>query len=261
MKAAVFVGLAFAVGILAENLSFKYVDSVEPPKPLPETINVLDLPSKGDTRVKTLIKNLSGKSPIIEPLATELASNGAFSLADPTDGIAVRNWICGRGQCSPTPDHACPSPTDNITKSILRVYYYAKNRTFENNNYYDEMKRIQTRVDFSRSIALIALIYCVLALLIVFIGIERAILRRIILRTLLGRICSPKKSDSNLNFIFQSMKANSTKLFITFILFIIYFAGMWSYQRESYEFNKRAFGYYVSMLIKENHNKSIGCEE
>jgi hypothetical protein len=68
MRTAVFIGLAFAVGILAEDISFKYVDSIQSPiASIPDTllpesvIKRLDL-SKESSRVQTLIHDLRGEA-------------------------------------------------------------------------------------------------------------------------------------------------------------------------------------------------------
>lgn len=169
MKIAIFIGFAFAVGILAEDLSYKYVDSVETPfKYIPAKISSilptdfrrnLGLPSKDDARVTTLIKNFKGQ-PEVEQLAVDLATDKAFSLSDPKSGKVVEEWILNEQRCAPQTvrTNDCPSYSE-ITTSITRLYYYAKNRTYEIPEYYDEMKRIQTRVDFERSISLFAFIY------------------------------------------------------------------------------------------------------
>lgn len=246
MKTAVFIGLAFAVGVLAEDLSYKYVDSIQTPfktlpaKILPEDfINTLDLPSKYDSRIKTLIDNPK-ENPTPQWLTIDLARDGAFSLADPEHGLRVEKWILDPNRCKPGTDstETCPSFED-IKTSILRLYYYAKNRVYAETNYYDEMKKIQTRLEFSRSISMIAFVYFVLALLMV--------VPLLILSRRKSGEGSPQQKHRRIYF-----KAPAVLL----ILFFVFFFSVWAYERESDEFNKRAFGYFSSMLLTEKHKQA-----
>jgi hypothetical protein len=243
MKTAVFIGLAFAIGILAEDLSYKYVDSIQTPlKAVPaiilpdELINTLDLPSKYDSRVKTLIHDPKG-NPHARPLAKDLARNGAFSLTDPDHGMKVESWIMNPQGCKSTETGIDTCPTlDEITGSVLKLYYHAKNRAYDRENYYDEMKRIQTRLEFSRSISMIAFVYFVLGLLLLI----------------------PLFINSRRNRKTKVTRDERRKIYVRvpavlLILFFVFFFSIWAYERESDEFNKRAFGYYSSMLITEKN--------
>src|SRR5205823_9779952 len=102
LHALVFVGIAFGVGILAEDLSYKFVDNVETPfKTLPATIaslllpeemnDRLGLPSKEGSRIRTLITNIK-TSPVPKPLAIDLAGNHAFSIMDANNGKRIDDW-------------------------------------------------------------------------------------------------------------------------------------------------------------------------
>jgi hypothetical protein len=251
IKIAIFIGIAFAVGILAEGLSYKYVDSVQTPfKELPsffkeilpkELDKSLGLPSKENSRIKTLIKNIYEK-PEVEPLANDLAKQKAFSLMNPSTGLKVENWIKDPNRCAPDSNDIlsnCPSISE-ITQCVYGVYYYAKNRVYQNPSYYDEMRRIESRRDFSRSISLIAFVYLMGA---VFTGLARLIYLMI-------------------KFKGGSFRAKRTweictkMVYVSLILFGIYFFSMWAYERESDEFNKRAFGYFSTMLIQEQNSPS-----
>lgn len=243
MKTAVFIGLAFAIGILAEDLSYKYVDSIQfPIRNIPATIlpdeliNTLDLPSKYDSRIKVLIKDPKG-NPSPNRLAVDLARNGAFSLIDSNRGVKIEQWIMNPGSCKPgeASTDLCPS-VDEIKDSTLALYYYAKNRSYDRENYYDEMKRIQSRLEFSRSISMLAFMYFALGL--------------IMLVPLL--IFSRRKRNS------EEVKQDRRRIHIRvpivlLLLFCVFFFSLWAYERESDEFNKRAFGYYSSILITEKN--------
>lgn len=250
MKAVVFIGMAFGIGILAEDLSYKFVDNVQTPfktlpaalsSALPEELNDrLGLPSKESSRIRTLIKNLND-NPRIQPLAIDLAKNTAFSQLDPNIGGKVESWItCKSGtksgdECSVV--NREPPSEQEITSSIYSLYYYAKNNVYTIPQYYDELKKIESRRDFSRSISLIAYIYLIIAILL---GLLRI--------TLLFR-----KSKMNKNEKDQRKEMFVKIASVWLVLFCIYFFSMWAYEREADEFNKRAFGYYSSMLFMNKH--------
>jgi hypothetical protein len=312
MKAAVFIGLAFGVGILAEDLSYKYVDNVETPFKFvpaaigsylsPERKKDLNLPSKEDVRVTTLVKNLADH-PKPEHLATELAMNHAFSLENPTTGDKVEKWLLNKITCERLPEIAdensvCPSQAE-VADSIKGLYYYAKNRSYAIPEYYDEMKKIQSRVDFSRSLALIAFFFFILAALLALlrttvklwkihnlpksklwvriIAFIPLVIYSLVITAVkvvwfvLCTLCSYVKAITLRLFAPDQYKQNNFNearfraVSVIVMLFVVYFLGMWAYWREAEEFNKRAFGYYSSMLIKEgresaNRKEGLGMQ-
>jgi hypothetical protein len=238
MKTVVFVALAFAIGILAEDLSYKYVDSIQVPiKTLParllpdDLINTLDLPSKYDSRVKTLINDPMGEA---RPqwLAYDLARSGAFSRVDPVNGPRVERWMINPEGCRPggASTDVCPSLKE-VTDSVLRLYYFSKNRVYAEETYYDEMKRIQTRLEFSRSISMIAFLYFIFALLMVAPAFM---------------VSRRRRADDQQERIRLHVRVPA----VLSILFLVFFFSLWAYERESDEFNKRAFGYFSTMLIE-----------
>ena len=248
MRTAVFIGLAFAIGVIAEDVSYKYRDSLSTPFggvsqiALPQSlIYALDLPFKYDPRAKTLFKDLEKGTPIPEPLAEDLARTKSFSMVDPIYGKRVEAWITSDKRCTPTKEstETCPSLAE-IESSGKRLYYLAKNKVYAEDNYYDEMKKIQIRMDFSRSLAMIAFVYFVVAVFMVLVLMVGQ--RKILLRS--GTLIAALKRQKTGNLLLRVPVVLLT-------LFLIYFVAIWAYARESDEFNKRAFGYYSSMQIKQ----------
>lgn len=229
MRLAVFIGLSFAIGILAEDISYKFVDNELP----------FGLESRYDTRVKLLIGY--PEAPDINPLAKDLASNHAFEIFEGEKGIEIQRWILEDGACS-----SCPNINyKDVRNSIIKLYYYAKNNVYLEANFYDEMKKIQSRSDFTRSIAVISLVYFLIAFLlsvILLIDKKRG-----------SPWISALKQNTKNNFISSVRSIEIVKMIVTFVLLIfIFFVAWWAYDRESAEFNKRAFGYFSSMLKKNN---------
>jgi hypothetical protein len=249
IKALILIGVAFGVGMIAEDLSYKFVDSAQAPlKALPAKVSSifgeelnksLGLPSRENSRVRTLIKNLDSDHPDIQPVAIDLAKNKAFSVVESDPQIAhnIEGWIICKSEkkleCGITHQEK-----EDMERSISDLYYYAKNRSYTVADYYDEMKRIESRRDFSRSISLIACVYILLAL--------GAGLLRLARQSWEGPP-EPKRTK---------LQIGARMLAVSLGLFLIYFFFMWGYERESDEFNKRAFGYYSSMLFTEKHAPS-----
>jgi len=251
MRAAVFIGLAFAVGVLAEDVSEKYRDGLHTPfsnvaeQVMPNSlIQGLDLPVKYDARMQTLFREIGGDRLVPKQLAEELARTKSFSLADPVNGEKVERWINTANRCIPTKlsYEWCPSLSE-LEQSASKLYYYAKNTTFAVENYYDEMKKIQIRLDFSRSIAMLAFVYFVAALLLVLILLTRVTFRFLISLIRDSVIIRPA-------IVGESYRKLLVKVPVILLgLFLVYFVAIWAYARESDEFNKRAFGYFSTMQI------------
>lgn len=234
MRLAVFIGLSFGIGVVAEDLSYKFVDTKLP----------FGLPSRYASRVNVLIGSLS--SPKVEPLAKELANNNAFRIVDTINGTKTEEWLI-----SANPTNPCTGNEDNcyVINSIDSLYYFAKNNVYKETNYYDEMKKIQARADFTRSIAVISLLYLILALILsLILSLDKRFGNRII-----ERLKSKSRHFKTLEPIQRS------KFIITLlVLILIFFFASWAYFKETKEFDKRAFGYFASMLIKEKISVAKG---
>lgn len=286
VTAAVFIALAFAIGIVAEDLSYKYVDTVEfpfdtiPTLIIPERVIIKsDLPSHHDSRVKTLIKDPGGASQP-KDLAVELARAGAFTASDPKNGPAVERWMITPGDCRPgaTETGFCPS-LKTVSSSILRLYYLAKNKAYAEANYYDEMKKIQMRLEFSRSITLLSAGYLYFALSISVVLLIKLLLRKgskvrsglasfkELIVVLLSNPSTPvpvdpdkqipagESSPSDLAKPSWKLRLKAPAAVMA-VLFGVHFISAWAYGRESEEFNKRAFGYFATMMLDKKQSNS-----
>lgn len=251
MTAAVFIGLAFAIGVLAEDVSYKYRDTLGKPfgsvseLMLPRSlVYALDLPLKYDLRVYLLFKDDAQSDKLVpQPLAEDLARTKSFSLVDPEYGEKIERWIVSKRECTPTSAsvESCLTVKE-LEHATGRLYYYAKNKAFAEDNYYDEMKKIQLRMDFSRSLAMIAFVYFVLALVIALFFTARRL--AILLFPLEGPLI---RGGSHTN---KKLLVRGGVVLV--VLFSLYVVAIWAFVRESDEFNKRAFGYYSTTRIKGN---------
>lgn len=231
MRLAVFIGLSFAIGILAEDISYKFVDNELP----------FGLESRYDTRSNLLIGD--SENPKINPLAKDLASNDAFKIFDTETGHEIQQWILQDGNC-PT----CKINNEDVRKSVIKLYYYAKNNAYKEQSYYDEMKKIQSRSDFTRSVAVISLVYIGISLLLTFI---------LVIDKWRGNVwIEGLRKHVKIKCLINLRPIEFGKTIITIILLSIIFGfAWWAYVRESAEYNKRAFGYFSSMLKKDKLTK------
>ena len=247
---AVFITFAFAAGIVFEDLSLKYVDSQQipfrtiPAKLLPASvIDKLDLPSAEDDRVATLIGGVQNPQP--NPLARDLATNDAFKLHGSESDAKVQKWILNEQRCKPGDAGAdCPTGKE-IEDSIKNLYYYAKNTVYAQPQHYDELRRIQDRYEFTRSLSMIAFFYFAVA---------------IVLGTplFIWRSFEHKKGGSVDNRLHE-LRGHIPVVVTTLLL--VYFLSLWAFARESDAFNRRAFGYLSTMLISEKHQRDQAARD
>lgn len=296
MRVAVFIGLSFGIGVLTEDLSYKYVDTVESHsvRIMPDFVRTL-LPKEVqnyssdsatyDSRIESLFKSFnkdkiysSNDKLEVEQLAKDLAKGNAFFLADDENGLKLQYLILEE-KC-PIPNSDCSITADRISEITNQTYYLAKNRDYIQANYYDELKKIESRRDFSRSISLISYVYLVMTFIFLPIAFIYAVcqennlcLKR--LKRRMKRRISDKNhleeakklaQKSNLkidvlcnqnvevpfNFSFKKWLNRSRKpIYTILILSSICFFSIWAFERELDEFHKRVFGYYSSTLIEE----------
>lgn len=241
---AFFIGLAFAVGILVENLSYNFIYV---PKVAKETVLRED---RRNNRVWTLVRDYEEDPNDQWWNAKDLARNGAFHLADPVVGKQVDNWILKADRCVPGSevDSAAPNAVEftagdcptrsNIKDSIEKLYYFAKNRVYLEQNYYDELTRIESRQAFARSLALTSFAY----LIISAIGMMFLLVR-------LAHLILQGGRTRNAKLLWRRRTVQG--LVTVGIFFLMCSSSLFIYDRESDEFNKRIYGYFSSMLIVE----------
>jgi hypothetical protein len=203
----------------------------------------------------------------ITGLGYELASRGAFSQIDNTRGVEVEQWIResatgsgGRysrfdGTLQPqygaegavNLPHRCSDSSlltrEDVRDSIQRLWYNAKNRVYTNQQYYQEIERMQSRLDFSRTVAVISLLVEGLSLLFILLAEYVQI-----------------ANDGGAS-VRLGMHWRRRSWYRSLIVFAIYLAATVAYTRESLEINKRVYGYYSSILSQESrlaaHNSTV----
>lgn len=248
MFALVFIGFSFVLGLLAEDLSDKREDCISLPvtltSPLPRWVPWKPSLPTFDYGVSILVGELS--DPRAEPLAKDLANSGAFRKVDNENGERVEEWILsaktnkltGMNEWRTIPNQVLSDKA--VKDSIKTLHYFSKNWAYGHPNHYDELSRIKSRKDFTRSFALITLIQWLIGFFLALIIAGCALV------TLSAK--QPKRKVMSNPLSWKWMLRVSLALVILLVFNLL---GVWAYQRESEAYNKRVFGYYSSKLIAE----------
>jgi hypothetical protein len=238
VTAGVFFGFSFAAGLLMEDLTYKYSDPfIYPPL---QAANALFGGGRGAGEFKrelqrsVLIDEFSDCNPVPSPLGRSLFNLRAFTAIAGHRGTAIEDWGLYGGKL-PLPSQSTPGDRySGLYDGIAAVFYFAKNRVFMIDNYYDELRRLHSRLEFSRTIAIISLgaaAVCTIGLLVA--AFQRFTLKRPYRPLLRG-------------------------LALAGALITLYVLSTAAYLHESVEYNKRVFGYYDSMIRAERSKPVAG---
>jgi hypothetical protein len=122
------------------------------------------------------------------------------------------------------------------------LYYYAKNEVYRNENYFEELKIIENRISFSRSLEFLSL-HCVVVVTFFlfyygFLHIKEKIKNR-----------EKKRKRQTKRYKEISRKLNI--LIITFLLYGAFlFIGNRSYTSEEWAYNPRVYGYFINICME-----------
>jgi len=248
-----FIVAAFTIGIIVEDISQKFADHNLPFNSLPATVTFglvtkCGLPSEEDDRVSSLIGSMTEPKP--EPFVFDLADNKAFTISDHTKvGDKVQEWIKNKQRCIPGGVGAdCPTK-EAVETTFKNLYYFAKNMAYSNEHHYDELRKILTRLEFMRSLYLIAWVYLVS-------GIYLLIIKGLLVIRLK---VSKRRKDISRKGILSPHYANIISLIM--VIFCVYVFSLWTFTRETNAFNRRAFGYLSSSLLEEERERKAKLPE
>jgi hypothetical protein len=291
--AVVFVS---AVGLLAEDISNKYVDTDDLiewiDKTLGSTAGAPDdrcnqnsrpryMPAalfprtEASTRREALFGDRIGEGKIGE-LAMTVAHVGAFRNHGAIFGLSVERELLlidasrvadalgplpnGIVQPAIAPSLACEA---NLEWLATRVYYPAKNRVYQEGNYYEELAAIQKRIDFARSITLIAA-----TLFIAMFAIAAVKLLAWLVfsthRVLKDEVWSLPPLNLSSKRRWAAIAVNLSMSWTLRVLLgggvlagTLYACSLFSYHAEEMEFNRRTFGYYANLIADPQSQVNI----
>jgi hypothetical protein len=247
--AVVFLFLCFGIGLVTEDVLAKYIERLDvhgiSRALICHELIIKDLKDEGGNisrsrlETATIVAGIAGQTPQRTDLGGDLLDNHLFARIDGARGRDVERWLR-----NPTPVNERKQKA--IEESIQHLWYAAKNRVYRDERYSEEMRHIQSRLEFSRTIACVAFLGW-LAFLV--LGAARLLLDAFV------RVVEGKKPDAWAGFA----PAGGWWLLRAGFLFAIYFFSLWAYSRESLEFNKRTFGYYnaffVSARVEPHHER------
>jgi hypothetical protein len=172
------------------------------------------------------------------PLAIDLVAGKAFSKLDAAYAPVER-----RLAVTPPGAVLVLSRYDAaaLRAAIDRLFYFAKNTVYLHSTYADEMRHIEDRVDFTRSIGVVSFWYIAATLVATLAVIARRQFKR-------------KRSKRRWTLIRFHTRIG---LRIMLVFTVVYVVAVVAYTRETLEYSKRAFGYYSTLAITAERRVSV----
>ena len=231
-----FLALSYAAGMMLETTS-DYLVGEKCEFPLVRWVASGFLYKKFDYLSEAQLKAVVLYNPDKEKwshLGDDVADSGLFQeYADTTATEALEVFKKQFDPKGPLDPKFSNSPA-------LSVYYGARNRVIREDNYNAELMGIQQRIDFARSF-----------------GLGSAILQKLLLLfpvTFLIRVLVAAKNKRTSDG--PSGRAIWLAAFVLFSLECTSLIGMKVYQWEEEQFNKRVFGYCISLVEDEGQKRS-----
>lgn len=247
---AIIAGFCFVAGMIVEDVSNKFVDDDN--KWLSKAV------SESDDEIKAKVffglhyqHTLNHEPTSLSYLASQ---QGLLHRYGGVDGYALEQHIVRASAFGPSSPRPAEIDGKRI-KDVAKLFYYnAKGSTYKEPSYYNELKRIQMRIDFSRSLiavsAFLAILFVVaLSLTLVkrpTIWVLRYIENSAKKRLSMRRRLRAKRIREWANRV--PVRPLRTLVF-GFLLFLTFFAARFAYSSEEKEFDKRAYGYYIYQKI------------
>jgi hypothetical protein len=232
---------AFTLGMIAEDVSDNYVDTDGH-----FFQRTLDFPQEANLRFRVLF----GKDPLCSkeelgdagpefkpgPLSQQYARLDLMQAQDPKFGALVEAAVERRIPVSTLRGQKEVEDVCRQARGLTNsLYYQAKNIVYGEANYFRELSLIQNRIDFARSLSVLAVLFLG-AVLTAFTARSAQLLFRM-------KVGDPgaRPEWASLRMILASTVTLSVSAAVVF------FAARNAYASEEQEFDRRAFGYYASM--------------
>lgn len=184
----------------------------------------------------------------VSHLAADLCRNNVFErFVDSTD------FPMDKDLCTATKSvHLDKETRSKLEIEVNRLYYTAKNIVFQTSEYNRELSRIQSRIDFTRSLMMVSpMLFFTVAILLCIAIVFRAIFYTHDFRQKISTVqtSSPKCQTDEGQKNIVSLKSSAA------LLLALWITGQLSYSaytHEENEFNKRVFGYFVTLYSLDN---------
>jgi len=243
---SVLVALCFLVGLLTEDICIKYDDlgarylyqgAPFLMDPIWELTDEHSRLTHDALRNTTLITNLRSENPKdklnLTELGGELVRRHAFSRFDPNPNRGAKVEALMTRATKGVVLRKESNPIE-IQTSIQQLWMHAHNRIYRAEPGYSEIERIQRRCDFSRTISVVSFFFAIFAAIaMVLTGIWQSY--------------QSVRHRSHDSFNPPSGWLKGGVLCLAMFL-LVYVCSTIAFARETFEVNKRVFGYYSTML-------------
>ena len=233
---------AMIIGIIAENASDRFVHQVDDGPTFGRCVpSVLQLKDDSDLKVETLFPNLEAS-----PRAKNLAIHGLIAPKGKGASTSLLHYEKRKRlqdkivkAVKNDPDCKIAFSEAELKAATLAIYFEGRSAALRESNYYDQLSRIQTRIDFSRSMAHMAVIGIIVSCLLFAAFL----------------FCSFQSTNPCEIDYYRRLwlLAGSVVVFLS----LFHFTKL-AYESEEREYNKNVFDYYVSLQAKLTPNDHIG---
>lgn len=225
---ALSIVLCFALGMLMEDVSDKFVDR----DTLTQELIMRFMPSGStDDDIKQAVLYGENRQEA-GPLAREMADRHLFCRFAGNHGLKIEEAITKGSGAS-----LWGMPEKERESAAKRLYYHAKNVVYKESTYYDELKKIQSRIDFSRS-------YLVISALLLGITLALTVYKVFKLGIRLRRNPTEVEKQRQAEKLWNLSKRLAG--IVSFFLFSC-LLGTFAYKAEETQFDNRAYGYFSSL--------------
>lgn len=228
----------FMFGMLMEDVSNKFVD-------VSETFwsRIPGLSSEDDLRVEALFGDDLGNGS--GPIGEGWARAGLLRRYGGARGGDVEDAVVGERWC------ALAAEPDTVRAVAREAYYRSKNTVYRDRSYFEELQEIQRRIDFARSLAILTCMLLVASFLVLAARLASVVLPFGRLQNLWTSMrgappatpSPPADEDAGQ----LQYRAFLRWVGIWAVLMTLFFTAGFAYGREEIEFNRRSFGYFLTM--------------
>jgi acid phosphatase len=272
LYALILLLFAFGLGLIVQDFTDQLTDSSEyiPNKSL--LINKVSkiqrniLCSEGELRFRTLIKKERGVYGL-RVLGKDIflgRSDHVHFLVQPKEGedyefLADPKLFLNGSRNQNEKKNYLKDRLEKAEGIINKIYHPSKNWVYSQPTYYDEMEKIQRRIDFSRSIFILAS----WAIIYIFLATLGSLLFRVMKIAPFAKLTGQLSKGNNAKIL---TPINYRKLLYRSLIALLLFSimciiSLFGYHHAEEIFNERCFGYYSSHLQRETWIKSSDNNE
>lgn len=218
---AMLIGLCFAVGILLEDFSQRFVRH-----------GILLWPQSEDLQIEPLFdRSDCGNGFLAKRLAHELSRREIFSQFSLGDGEGIEKLL--REQGASVNELRQVIDDKAVRAAVPSLYFHALNVVMLHTNYNEDLKRYQLRLEFCRSLSFAFLLLTVVSLLVLPIEYWNR--------------CSSRRKRHDGTYFFKNKHPLSLWL-VLMVSIIVLLATSKAYSSGQIQYNYRVYGYFSTLM-------------